>query len=52
MRSNVARGGGLAMFQHHPVPAPPLSTALKLRHIDADVIVIDQRNHHLFQPLL
>jgi NADH dehydrogenase len=29
-----------------------LSAALKLRHIDADVIVIDQRNHHLFQPLL
>ena len=29
-----------------------LSAALKLRDIDADVIVIDQRNHHLFQPLL
>lgn len=29
-----------------------LSAALKLRRVDADVIVIDRRNHHLFQPLL
>jgi NADH:ubiquinone reductase (H+-translocating) len=29
-----------------------LSAALKLRHIDADVVVVDRRNHHLFQPLL
>ena len=29
-----------------------LSAALGLRHADADVTVIDQHNHHLFQPLL
>jgi NADH dehydrogenase len=29
-----------------------LSAALKLRHLEAGVTVIDQRNHHLFQPLL
>jgi NADH dehydrogenase len=29
-----------------------LSAALKVRHLEADVTVIDQRNHHLFQPLL
>lgn len=23
-----------------------------LRHTDADVILVDNRNHHLFQPLL
>jgi len=29
-----------------------LTAAMKLRHVDADVTVIDRRNHHLFQPLL
>lgn len=29
-----------------------LSAALGLRHADVDVILIDRRNHHLFQPLL
>ena len=29
-----------------------LTAAMKLRRIDADVTVIDRRNHHLFQPLL
>ena len=29
-----------------------LTAARELRHVAADVIVIDRRNHHLFQPLL
>src|SRR5215831_17269385 len=29
-----------------------LSVALRLGRVDADVTVIDRRNHHLFQPLL
>jgi len=29
-----------------------LTCARKLRGVDADVLVIDKRNHHLFQPLL
>ena len=29
-----------------------LSTAMRLARVDADVTVIDRRNHHLFQPLL
>ena len=29
-----------------------LSAAKDLRGVDADVTVIDKRNHHLFQPLL
>ena len=29
-----------------------LTAAMRLRGVDADVTVIDRRNHHLFQPLL
>ena len=29
-----------------------LSAAIKLKRADAEVTVIDRRNHHLFQPLL
>ena len=29
-----------------------LAAARKLRHADADVTLVDRRNHHLFQPLL
>ena len=29
-----------------------LATVHALRHADADVILVDRRNHHLFQPLL
>jgi len=29
-----------------------IATARELRHADADVILIDRRNHHIFQPLL
>ena len=29
-----------------------LSAAMRLARVDADVTVIDRRNHHLFQPLL
>ena len=29
-----------------------IATAKALRHCDADVTVIDRRNHHIFQPLL
>jgi len=29
-----------------------LETAKALRRVDADVVVVDKRNHHLFQPLL
>jgi NADH:ubiquinone reductase (H+-translocating) len=29
-----------------------LAAAHALRHADADVVVIDRRNHHIFQPLL
>jgi NADH:ubiquinone reductase (H+-translocating) len=29
-----------------------LAAARALRHCDADVILIDRRNHHIFQPLL
>src|SRR6516225_6236555 len=29
-----------------------LTAAMRLKRTDADVIVIDRRNHHLFQPLL
>jgi NADH dehydrogenase FAD-containing subunit len=29
-----------------------LSAATRLKRVDADVTVIDRRNHHLFQPLL
>lgn len=29
-----------------------LAAAMRLKRADADVIVIDRRNHHLFQPLL
>ncbi len=29
-----------------------LNAALGLRHAPADVVVVDRRNHHLFQPLL
>ena len=29
-----------------------LAAARALRHADADVILIDRRNHHIFQPLL
>ena len=29
-----------------------LATAHALRHADAEVILIDRRNHHIFQPLL
>ena len=29
-----------------------IATAKALRHCDADVIVLDRRNHHIFQPLL
>lgn len=29
-----------------------LAAARKLRHADADVVLVDRRNHHLFQPLL
>ena len=29
-----------------------LSAAMSLKRTDADVIVVDRRNHHLFQPLL
>lgn len=29
-----------------------VAAARKLRHVDAEVLVIDRRNHHIFQPLL
>ena len=29
-----------------------LAAARKLRHTDADVVLVDRNNHHLFQPLL
>src|SRR6478752_2694972 len=29
-----------------------LAAARALRHADAEVILIDRRNHHIFQPLL
>src|SRR6476620_10776942 len=29
-----------------------LAAARALRHADAEVVVIDRRNHHIFQPLL
>jgi NADPH-dependent 2,4-dienoyl-CoA reductase/sulfur reductase-like enzyme len=29
-----------------------LATAMRLKRTDADVMVVDRRNHHLFQPLL
>src|SRR6202050_511517 len=29
-----------------------LAAARALRHADADVLLIDRRNHHIFQPLL
>src|ERR1700733_15256539 len=29
-----------------------MAAAKALRHCDAEVIVIDRRNHHIFQPLL
>src|ERR1700749_5263327 len=29
-----------------------ISAAKALRHCDAEVVVIDRRNHHIFQPLL
>jgi NADH dehydrogenase len=29
-----------------------IATARALRHADADVVLIDRRNHHIFQPLL
>jgi NADH:quinone reductase (non-electrogenic) len=29
-----------------------IATAQALRHTDAEVVVIDRRNHHIFQPLL
>jgi len=38
----VVVGGGFA----------GVAAAKALRHCDADVIVIDRRNHHIFQPLL
>ena len=41
-RRIVVVGGGFA----------GVAVAKALRHCDADVIVIDRRNHHIFQPLL
>jgi NADH dehydrogenase len=29
-----------------------IATARALRHTDADVVLVDRRNHHIFQPLL
>src|SRR5260370_9116639 len=29
-----------------------LAAARALRHADAEVVLIDRRNHHIFQPLL
>jgi NADH dehydrogenase len=29
-----------------------IAAAHALRHVDAEVVLIDQRNHHIFQPLL
>src|SRR5215467_10321915 len=29
-----------------------IAAAHALRHADAEVVVIDRRNHHIFQPLL
>ena len=29
-----------------------IAAARALRHCDADVVIIDRRNHHIFQPLL
>src|SRR5246500_1589205 len=29
-----------------------LAAAHALRHVDADIVLIDRRNHHIFQPLL
>src|SRR6202034_898298 len=29
-----------------------IAAAKALRHLDAEVVVIDRRNHHIFQPLL
>src|SRR5260221_1243281 len=29
-----------------------LAAARALRHVDAEVVLIDRRNHHIFQPLL
>ena len=41
-RRIVIIGGGFA----------GIAAARALRHCDAEVIVIDRRNHHIFQPLL
>src|ERR1700746_2729005 len=38
----VIAGGGFA----------GIAAARALKHSDADVILIDRRNHHIFQPLL
>src|SRR5262250_1615394 len=29
-----------------------IAAALALRHADAEILLIDRRNHHIFQPLL
>src|SRR5215470_13754148 len=29
-----------------------IAAAHALRHVDAEVVLIDRRNHHIFQPLL
>ena len=41
-KSIVIVGGGFA----------GLAAAHALRHVDADIVLIDRRNHHIFQPLL
>jgi NADH dehydrogenase len=38
----VVIGGGFA----------GIAAARALRHVDADVVLVDRRNHHIFQPLL
>ena len=38
----VILGGGFA----------GIAAARALRHTEAEVLVIDRRNHHIFQPLL
>src|ERR1700674_2725089 len=38
----VIIGGGLA----------GIAAAHALRHADAEVVLVDRRNHHIFQPLL
>ena len=65
---SVDAGGQSSLSKQLPSPTRPrpqrkriviigggfagLAAARALRHADADVVLIDRRNHHIFQPLL